>query len=140
MGDETGLISIYDVNTAQRIRSVRPEAAKVNAISWNRSVICPYLISTGASDTVVNHDIRIRNSVINMVEGHQGEISSLLWSTNHSPDMMRMSDPTKVMLASGCTQASMGVWRLSDLNSKKEGKLSVQDSHFWHPKMQNSPL
>ena len=102
VGDQHGLISIYDVNKAQRIRSIRGHTESVNALSWNRSVICPYLISTGGSDCLVmNHDIRAAESVINMVVGHAGEMSTLAWSANHSPDMMRMADPTKVLLASG---------------------------------------
>ena len=142
VGDENGLISIYDVNKAQRVRSFRAHTAKVNAVSWNRSVVCPYLISTGGSDFLLqNHDVRVRDSVINMVVGHQGELSALSWSANHSPDMMRLSDPTKVMLASGSAQdASLGIWRLSDLNCGSEGRLGVRDAHFWHSQVQSTPL
>ena len=102
VGDQTGMLSIYDVERAQRLRSIRAHTKQVNATSWNRSVICPYLISSGGNDTIIqNHDIRARDSVINFVVGHRGYISSLEWSTNQSSDMMRCSDPTTVLLASG---------------------------------------
>lgn len=55
--------------------------------------------------------------------------------------MMRMSDPTKVMLASGSSRdATLGVWRLNDLNNGFEGRLTQKNSHFWHPQIQNTPL
>ncbi len=91
--------------------------ARISSLSWNRSVLAPYLITTGGKDSlIINHDIRVKNPVINYMSHHKGEICNLQWSTNHSHTMMQTSDPSNVYLASASSSDfAMGVWRLSDL-------------------------
>jgi WD40 repeat protein len=73
------------------VRNIVSHTKRVSSISWNRSVLSPYLITSGGLDTVIiNHDVRMKNSPINMLSGiHQGEICTLSWSTNSSHELMK---------------------------------------------------
>ena len=73
--DESGCVTIWDVAKTQKLRVLKCHARKVNSISWNRSPVCPYLLTSGSSDTLIlNHDLRVKNSVVNMITQHEGEI------------------------------------------------------------------
>lgn len=89
---------------------------RVTTVSWNRSVLAPYLVSAaGADSMIVNHDIRMRNSMVNCLKFHRQEVVSLQWSPNASHTLMRQSDATNIYLSSTSLDSNLAVWRLSDL-------------------------
>lgn len=103
----------------------------MTGLSWNRSIVCPYLITTGSADsTIINHDIRVKNSVVNVIQLSDFEhVSQLKWSTNESHEFMRNnSDPSTIYLA-GATYnqehktGSLNIWRLSDFSYQGQSKL-----------------
>jgi WD40 repeat protein len=60
---------IFDVERKKVIRIIKSHTNRVTSISWNRSALCPYLITSGsANNLIINHDIRVK------------------WSTNYSYD------------------------------------------------------
>lgn len=69
-------------------------------MSWNGGIL-----STGSRDcSILNHDIRIKNSIINKMEGHEQEVCGLKWS------------PDGTQLASGSNDNSLRIWDLSISN------------------------
>jgi WD40 repeat protein len=103
VGTDNGETTLFDVETEQKLR-ILPGIGPVNALAWN--LTAPYMLTTGAQ-TVVNHDVRMRSSVINKLEGHTGSVSTLKWSMH--------SDPCQTFLASGDSDCALGVIRLADL-------------------------
>lgn len=84
------------------------------------------MISTGSSDGLVhNHDIRVKNSIVNSITAHQGEIGQVAWSNvGH--------DPTSTFLASSSYQDSaLGVWSLRDLLQGQK-RITEENATFWH--------
>eukprot|EP00347_Sterkiella_histriomuscorum_P001050 403373527 len=97
VGTSHHLIQIYDVERGMQVRNIYAHGARVSSISWNRSVLAPYLITSGGQDAIImNHDIRAKNSIINYMTNHRGEICSLSWSVNQSHELMQTSDPSNV--------------------------------------------
>jgi len=40
-----------------------------------------YLLSSGSRDKkIINHDVRIQNNVVNVLDGHNQEVCGLKWS------------------------------------------------------------
>jgi WD40 repeat protein len=64
------------------------------------SDVTPYLITSGSSDgLVVNHDVRQRISAINILEGHEGQLTNVrhfnrnqLVTTSHEDSAMAVWD------------------------------------------------
>lgn len=63
----------------------------------------------------MNHDIRMRNSLVCYLQRHYHEVISLNWSVNTSYEQMRQSDPTSVFLSSTSLGSDLAVFRLCDL-------------------------
>ena len=95
----------------------------MTSISYCRSKIAPYLVTTGSSDTsILNHDVRVKDSVISTINRHKGQISSVLWSGYNSRDMMQMTDPSQVLLASSSVEDSaLATWSLRDILNHSHG-------------------
>ena len=72
IADESGSVSIWDVNRVQKVRVLTNiHSRKVNSISWAHSLVCPYLLTSGGSDgKILNHDLRIKDSIVNEIEQH----------------------------------------------------------------------
>lgn len=47
VGTSDRLLQIYDVERGKQIRNIKGHGARVSSISWNRSVLAPYLITSG---------------------------------------------------------------------------------------------
>ena len=92
-------------------------SARISTISYCRNKAAPYLVTTGSSDTTIfNHDVRMKDSIINMINDHKGQISQVLWSGYNSSEMMQMSDLGQVFLASSSVEDSaLGIWSLKDV-------------------------
>ena len=89
----------------------------MSSLSWNRSILAPYLLTAAGADSfIVNHDVRIKNSVINSLRKHTSEVISLNWSTNASYEQMKKSDASSIYLSSTSLGADVAIWKLSDLS------------------------
>ncbi|CDW76425.1 wd40 repeat-containing protein [Stylonychia lemnae] len=118
VGTSERKVQIYDVERCQQIRTISSHGAKVGALSWNRSILAPYLLTSGGSDAMIfNHDVRAKNSEICVMHKHRGEICSLSWSVNQSHEMMQTSDPSNIYLATGSNQdKALGIWKLNQIS------------------------
>lgn len=89
----------------------------MSSVSWNRSILAPYLLTaSGADSMILNHDVRMRNSMVSLIRKHTSEVISLAWSTNNSYEQMQRSDASSVYLSSTSIGQDLAVWRLSDMN------------------------
>lgn len=84
-------------------------------MSWNRSILAPYLLTISCGSFLINHDVRMRYSQVGMLTSHKSEVIAASWSTNGSHEQMRQSDPSNVMLASSARGAELAVWRITDM-------------------------
>ncbi|TNV83008.1 hypothetical protein FGO68_gene5618 [Halteria grandinella] len=119
LGTSDRQLQIYDVERSRQIRRMSSMfGGRVTSVSWNRSVLAPYLVSAAGVDSlIVNHDIRMKNSIVNFIKQHPtgADIIQLQWSPNQSHEQMRLSDPSSIYLASTSNACDLGVWRLTDL-------------------------
>ncbi len=117
VGTSDRLVNIYDVERQQQVRKIAGSHFRVSALSWNKSILAPYLVSVSGPDAIiVNHDVRMRRSMVNVLEKHGCEVVSLNWSPNCSYQQMRQSDASSIFLASTSVSGDLAVWRLSDLS------------------------
>ena len=58
LAKKTGLVSLYDVGTGQRLRSWRGSQSTTNIVSYCRSVVTPYLVAVGEGPMVGLYDVR----------------------------------------------------------------------------------
>lgn len=114
----------------------------MTSLSWNRSVLSPYLLSAGGADTFLwNHDVRMRNSLVCIHRIHKSEVINLQWSTNTSHEMMRTSDPTQIYLASSSMSKDLACWRLSDLNYQSSPDvIKASTPYFYEKEAFSSPV
>jgi len=116
VGTSDRQVQIYDVERQKQVRKITGSLARVSALSWNKSILAPYLLSASGPDTlIVNHDVRMRRSAINVLEKHGCEVTGLEWSANCSYEQMRQSDAASIYLSSTSVQGDLAVWRLSEI-------------------------
>ena len=91
LSKKSGLVSLYDVSTGQKLRSWQGSIAvqTCNMVSYCRSVIAPYLVTVGHGAMVGLYDVRQRDPTICQLSAHQSDICNLSWSVNQSSDLMR---------------------------------------------------
>lgn len=92
MSDNT--IQVHDVAAKKQLRSMRGQNGRVNALSWNETI----LSSGGRGGQIMNSDVRVKQHAVSTVQGHAGEVCGLSWS------------PTKSQLASGGSDSLLAVW------------------------------
>lgn len=69
-------VQLWDAEKALPYRVLRGHQNRVSSMSWNGGIL-----STGSRDcSILNHDIRIKNSIINRMDGHEQEVCGLKWS------------------------------------------------------------
>lgn len=123
VADESG-ICIWDCGKQQKVRHLK--SGQVNSVSWAHSLANQYMLSSGGSDGVINnHDVRVRNSIVNSITAHKGQIGHLAWSNvGH--------DPSSTYLAtSSYEDSALGVWSLRDLLQGQK-RVSEEIAQLWH--------
>lgn len=96
VGDDRGLVHIWDVNTATKIRSLTGHSQRVACISWNGTAT----LSSGSRDKhIIHHDVRANDSHIAKLLSHTQEVCGLKWS------------PDGKELASGGNDNLLNVWQ-----------------------------
>lgn len=103
IGLENGDIEIWDTNLVKRIRTLQGHVQRVSSLSWNNNIL-----STGSLDSsILNHDIRDKNHIIERFQYHTKEVCGLKWSFDGT------------QLASGSNDNTLCIW---DINSHREPK------------------
>lgn len=70
IGLENGDIEIWDTNMVKRIRTLQGHVQRVSSLSWNNNIL-----STGSLDSsILNHDIRDKNHIIERFQYHTKEV------------------------------------------------------------------
>ncbi|KAH9296035.1 hypothetical protein KI387_039623, partial [Taxus chinensis] len=76
IGLNNSVVQLWDSSTNKLIRFLRGHSARVGSLSWNA-----HILSTGGLDGFINnHDIRMRESIVQTFRGHEQEVCGLKWS------------------------------------------------------------
>lgn len=85
---------IWDAERLRPIRNLGGHAARVSSLSWNN-----HTLSSGSRDsTIIHHDVRVRDHIVQTLRGHQQEVCGLKWS------------PSGSQLASGGNDNMLMIW------------------------------
>jgi len=83
IGTTDNYLTIWDTETGKQLREIPCYAGKVNAVSWNRSKLAPYLITSSGLECAINHDVRVKDPYINKL-ALPGNPVSLSWNCNEN--------------------------------------------------------
>lgn len=86
-------ISIFDMIQLQ-LRALKGHHERVGALAWNG----PILTTGGQDGIIINHDVRIRDHIVQTYRGHTQEVCGLKWS------------PSGQQLASGGNDNLLYIW------------------------------
>ena len=102
IGLQEGLVELWDLEKHLKIRTLHGHNERVSSLSWNS-----YTLSTGGKDAqILNHDVRIKESIINkLVNGHNKEVCSVKWNEEFP------------ILASGGNDNKVCLWDIRKSNS-----------------------
>jgi len=76
VGTRAGTIQIFDVERQHRLRTIREHTQQITSLDW--STTSPSHLVSGSSDCcIVNHDLRVKDSAINVLGSHNGQITNL---------------------------------------------------------------
>jgi cell division cycle protein 20 (cofactor of APC complex) len=106
IGLSNGNCLLYDIEKKIKIRQLNghKENNRICSLSWNN-----YILTTGSKDTnIINHDVRDKNHIINILKGHQNEICSLKWNYEGNT------------LISGGNDNLLCIWDINGLNNLKK--------------------
>jgi cell division cycle protein 20 (cofactor of APC complex) len=94
VGGSDSVVQLWDVNKGKKLRSMDGHQARVSSMSWNK-----HILSSGSRDnTIINHDVRIRQHKTATLKGHKGEVCGMKWS------------PDGATLASGGNDNMLCLW------------------------------
>ncbi|KAJ6869405.1 cell division cycle 20.5 [Populus alba x Populus x berolinensis] len=94
-------LQIWDPETSKCIRSLGGHQSRIAAIAWNG-----HTLTTGSRDrSIINHDVRVRNSPTSRIQAHTEEVCGLKWSSEGN------------VLASGGNESLIYIWEASKMSS-----------------------
>lgn len=78
VGTNAGTVELWDVHQMKRLRVMDGHISRVGSLAWNS-----YVVSSGSRDgSIISHDVRQREHIINTLNGHTQEVCGLKWSTD----------------------------------------------------------
>jgi WD40 repeat protein len=82
IGLKNGKINLFDVEKNKIIRTINNVQYnnRVSVLNWNNYI----LSSSGKDNVIINHDVRKKNDIINILNGHKKEVCSLKWNNNYN--------------------------------------------------------
>ncbi|KAA8533941.1 hypothetical protein F0562_031458 [Nyssa sinensis] len=96
-------IQLWDAETSKLVRSLEGHTKRVGTIAWNG-----HTLTSGSLDkAIINHDVRVGNSMTSCVQGHTEEVCRLKWSS------------TGNKLASGGNDNLIYIWEASTMRSSR---------------------
>lgn len=94
VGTSKGEVEIWDVAKCKRLRVMTGHEARVGTMAWNS-----HILSSGSRDrTILNRDVRAKDSYLSKLTGHKQEVCGLKWSFDCS------------QLASGGNDNKLFIW------------------------------
>jgi cell division cycle 20, cofactor of APC complex len=103
VGLSTNVVQLWDCEKSQLLRTLKGHDNRVSAVSWNNCIL-----SSGSRDSnILNHDVRIQNSVTSKLTTHTSEVCGLKWSCDGT------------QLASGSNDNTLMIWDLGYSNSPR---------------------
>jgi WD40 repeat protein len=94
VGTGEGTAQIWDIETQQKIRTMRCHSSRVGVLSWDK-----YILSTGCHDgSIFNHDVRVADHKVGEMIGHSAEVCGLAWRADGH------------QLASGGNDNTVNIW------------------------------
>ncbi|XP_071707933.1 cell division cycle 20.5, cofactor of APC complex-like [Rutidosis leptorrhynchoides] len=95
-------IDLWDAHAFKLIKRIQGHHAMVGATSWNG-----HILTSGSHKAILNHDVRVRNSLVSCVKAHRSQVCGLKWSM------------TGNLLASGGDDSVVYIWEVSRMNSAR---------------------
>nr|GEX61926.1 cell division cycle 20.5, cofactor of APC complex-like [Tanacetum cinerariifolium] len=95
-------IQLWDADTCKLTRRLEVDDAMVGVASWNG-----HILTSGNNKTILNHDVRARNSLVSRVYAHTSRVCGLKWSMSGN------------LLASGGDDNDVYIWEASRMNSSQ---------------------
>lgn len=84
IGTNANTIEIWDTERLVKLREMNGHNSRVSSLSWNHEY---QLLSSGSRDSqILNHDVRVPQSIQSAYLGHTQEVCGLTWS----PDGMTL--------------------------------------------------
>ncbi len=109
IGLRNGSVELWDTVKLKKIRKMDGHDNRVCSLSSYN-----YLLSSGSKDSyIINHDVRMNNSILHKLRGHTQEVCSLEWS------------PDGNYLASGGNDNLLCIW---DVNGMSSNGVSTRSS------------
>ncbi|XP_058207444.1 cell division cycle 20.5, cofactor of APC complex-like isoform X3 [Rhododendron vialii] len=106
VGHQCSEIQLWDAEAFKYVRSLEGHQKRVGALAWNG-----HILTSGSQDkSIINHDVRVGNSLISRVRTHASEVCGLKWSSKGN------------LLASGGNDNLVYIWEAFKIGS----------SHFLH--------
>eukprot|EP00253_Pinus_taeda_P034334 PITA_34334 len=93
-GLNNSVVQLWDSQSNKMLRSLKGHHDRVGALSWNG----PMLTTGGLDGIIINHDVRIRDHIVQTYRGHTQEVCGLKWS------------PSGQQLASGGNDNLLYIW------------------------------
>ncbi|GLJ49889.1 hypothetical protein SUGI_1060350 [Cryptomeria japonica] len=76
VGLTNSVVQLWDSSSNKQLRALKGHTARVGSLSWNG-----HILTTGSLDGLINnHDVRIRDSIVQTFRGHEQEVCGLKWS------------------------------------------------------------
>lgn len=77
IGNNAGTVELWDCSKMKRLRVMDGHAARVGALAWNS-----FIVASGSRDkSIIHHDVRQREHIVDTFNGHTQEVCGLKWST-----------------------------------------------------------
>ena len=105
VGVSYGKIKLYDVTTLACLRNMVGHSNRVSSLSWSEKGHC--LVSGGRDGIMMQHDVRLRQSIVSKVEAHGQEVCQVSWSLDGK------------MLASGGNDDLVRIWDVANWSSPR---------------------
>ncbi|OVA12711.1 WD40 repeat [Macleaya cordata] len=103
VGLSSSKLQLWDAEKFQLVRSLEGHSQRVGCLAWKGQS----LTSGSKDNSIINHDVRVRNSLISRIRAHTKEVCGLKWSSGGN------------QLASGGNDNTVCIWEASNMGSSR---------------------
>jgi cell division cycle protein 20 (cofactor of APC complex) len=113
VGTSEGKVELWDCAKMKRLREMEGHTSRVGSLAWNS-----FVVTSGSRDgTIIHHDVRTREHIIQRLNGHTQEVCGLKWS----PDFK--------YLASGGNDNLVNIWASEGNGKTSDAPIFVFNEH-----------